>query len=47
MLIQLAQDRATGSPAIMGRPIGSESVRSRALEVLEEIDPGAARAVSN
>jgi HEAT repeat protein len=43
LLVKAAGDSATGSPAIMGRPVGSESVRDRALQVLEKLDPEAAR----
>lgn len=43
LLVKATGDRATGSPAIMGRPMGAESVRDRALQVLEKLDPEAAR----
>jgi HEAT repeat protein len=46
LLVKATEDRATGSPAIMGRPVGAESVRDRALAVLEKLDPEARKGAS-
>lgn len=44
LLVRATDDLAAGSPTIMGRPIGSESVRHSALEALKKIDPDTAKA---
>ncbi|MBI4661390.1 MAG: HEAT repeat domain-containing protein [Verrucomicrobia bacterium] len=42
LLLQALEDHDAGSPAIMGRPLGSEQVRESAANVLKQIDPEAA-----
>ena len=43
LLVSAAKDQASGSPTIMGRGIGAESVGHSALQALEKIDPETAR----
>jgi HEAT repeat protein len=43
LLIKVSSDQASGSPTIMGRGIGAESVGHNALQALEKIEPETAK----